>query len=156
MLQSYGKNTLSEESTSLSNLLGTNITQHIDRITLHQQNYISTVKPVKILDNKNKNSLFNWIEKRLLKSLAGQIKCIAKQTHPDLAYSACNLSTKINHAKVTDIVGANKDIHHAQKQNANIINYTGPITMPSLLWFRDASHGNDPRGGSKGAFILFL
>ena len=151
----YDKNTLSEESTSLSNLLGTNITQHIDRITLHQQNYISTVKPVKIWD-KNKNRLFNWIGKRWLKSLVDQIKYIAKQTHPDLAYSACSLSTKINHTKVTDIVEANKDIHHAQKQNVDIINDTGPITKPSLLQLIDASHRNDPSGGSKGAFIFFL
>ena len=53
---------------------------------------------------------------------------IAKQTRPNLAYSTCSLSTKINYTTVTDIVKANKDIQHVQQQNVNnIINDTGPI-----------------------------
>ena len=52
------------------------------------------------------------------------------QSHPNLAYSECSLSTKINHATVTDTVKGNKDIHHAQHQNANnIIIDTDPIKM---------------------------
>lgn len=41
------------------------------------------------------------------------------QTCPNLVYFECSLSTIINHATITDIVKANKDIHHAQQENAN-------------------------------------
>ena len=41
------------------------------------------------------------------------------QTCPNLVYFECSLSTLINHATITDIVKANKDIHHAQQHNDN-------------------------------------
>ena len=43
---------LGKESTPSLYFLGLNVKQHSDRITLHQQNYISTVEPDEILDGQ--------------------------------------------------------------------------------------------------------
>ena len=58
---------------------------------MHQNTYIQSIKPLNLNDN-TPNRILDKIEIRLFKGLVGQLQWTAKQTRPDLAFTACELS----------------------------------------------------------------
>ena len=72
-----------------------NITQDEDFILMHQYGYISEVKEIEIAKEKasQRNEPLTTEEARKSRKVAGQLNWASSQTHPDMAYESCILST---------------------------------------------------------------
>jgi len=148
---------LSKENSETFNFLGLKVEQNNGGVIINQNSYIDYIKPISIKNQTCTIRLLSIPERRLLKSLVGQIQWTAKQTRPDVAYTACDLSTRIKNSTVADIKRANKQLKQMQENKVNLlIADTGSLEFSSLLLFCDASHGNLSGGGSQGGFVIFL
>ena len=47
-------------------------------------------------------------EAQQLRGLAGQLKWSLAETHPDMSYHACEVSSSVKDAKIIDLTNANK------------------------------------------------
>lgn len=147
---------LSKENSKSFNFLGLEIEQECGAVIIHQHNYISNIPPINLTNSTSTIPLTKY-EARHLKALVGQIQWAAKQTRPDAAYIACDLSTRIKHGTVADARRAYKQLKHLQQTEVKIvISNTGDVKVSSLILFSDASHGNLINGGSQGGFVLLL
>ena len=130
--------------------------QNSHSVVIHQNNYIQNIKPI----NKDSSSLTRSLthqETRQLKALVGQIQWVAKQTRPDAAYTACELSTRVKSATVADVRRANKQLKNMQQTKVSVkISDTGDWKETSILLYSDASHANLTGGGSQGGFLIML
>ena len=149
---------LSKENTNTFSYLGIEIKQSEDGITMHQNSYIETLKPMSI-QNKSNNRLLSPNEIRDFKALIGQMQWVSKQTRPDMSFATCNLSTHSKKATTTDVRMINKQLRKL-KEDANdqmlFIPNIGDISQSSIVVFSDASHANLPDGGSQGGFLILL
>ena len=77
--------------------LGLNVQQTYGYINIYQSSYINESKVVEISQEKQKNKFaqLKKDETRQLRGLAGQLNWIARQTRPDMAYNACEVSVSI-------------------------------------------------------------
>ena len=147
---------LSRETTSSFTFLGLQVNQFPDRICISQDQFIDSLS-LMTLENIQHDKILDLDQKRQFKSLVGQLQWAAKQTRPDVAFSGCQLSTKVNQATHSDIKKANKQLKLLQQKKIHIqIFSTGSMKSASLVLFSDASHGNLPGGSSQGGFIIFL
>lgn len=130
--------------------------QNDDSVVIHQHNYIQNIKAI----DKDSSSLTRSLsrqETRQLKALVGQIQWVAKQTRPDAAYTACELSTRVTSATVADVRRANKQLKNMQQYKVSVsISDTGDLTDASIMLYSDASHANLSGGGSQGGFLILL
>ena len=77
------------------------------------------------LPNMSKNRALDALEVRQFKSLVGQLQWTAKQTRPDIAFAACELSTKVKDATTTDVCHANKQVRKLQTES-------GAVCIPNI------------------------
>ena len=130
---------LSAERESEFGFLGMQIEQGDSEIILHQDQYIDTLTPIKLL-NYERNRPLTISEKRLLKSFVGQLQWVAKHSRPDVSFTACELSTKISSATVAEVKYANKKLKHLQSRTVRVvISNTGDIINSRLVVYSDAS-----------------
>ena len=136
--------------------LGLDINQADQAITMHQNDYIKTLKPIDLKGMSPKRDL-NSKEKLELKALIGQIQWVSKQTRPDLAFASCDLSIRVKDATTDDVRLANKYLRKLQNSTAQIhLPNIGNIIQSSLYVYSDASHANLPGCKSQCGFVIFL
>ena len=97
---------------------------HDEKINIHQTEYTAKMEPLH-LPNMSKNHALDALEVRQFKSLAGQLQWTAKQTRPDIAFAACELSTKVKDAITTDVRHANKQVRKLQIES-------GAVCIPNI------------------------
>ena len=147
---------LSNESDSSMIYIGIEMLQSDHEIIMHETNYINSIKPLNI-ENISPNRKLVLSEVCNLKALIGQLQWAAKLTRPDIAFAACDLSTRVKQATTADVRLANKQLRKLQDQCSKIcIPDIGNICHASLIVFSDASHANLQHGESQGGFIVFL
>ena len=90
--------------------LGLHLNQDHNCILLDQIKYISNVDLIEIpsFRKTQKKSDVTCEEQASLRRAIGQLNWASSQTHIDLAFETCYLSTMLNSAKVEDLVDANK------------------------------------------------
>ena len=90
--------------------LGLHLNQDHNCILLDQIKYISNVDLIEIpsFRKTQKKSDVTCEEQASLWRAIGQLNWASSQTHIDLAFETCYLSTMLNSAKVEDLVDANK------------------------------------------------
>ena len=98
---------LSNESSDQMLCTGIEIIQSKHQITIHQNNYVKMIEPLKF-ENMTKNRPLTTVEIRSFKALVGQLQWSSKQTRPDIAFAACELSTRMKEATTNDVKQANK------------------------------------------------
>ena len=101
---------ISQEFHQSFKFLGLSIEDGELGISLQQQQYINEIEEIKIdvLRKQNKDLDLRLTEARQLRVIAGQLNWAASQTRPNMAYEACIVSTSIKHAKISDLITANK------------------------------------------------
>ena len=147
---------LSSENDSDFMFLGIKINQTNDAIQMNQNHYIDELGTMPLTNNIPDRALTRG-ECRQLKGLVGQLQWVSKQTRPDIAFSTCQLSTRMKNADVNDVKAANKQVIKLKQNAVNLeIPHTGSLEGTKFHVYSDASHGNLPSGASQGGFILFL
>ena len=88
------------------------------------------------------------------KILVGQLQWASKQTRPDIAFAACELSTRMKEATTNDVKQVNKQL---QSESGIIcIPDLEDITQTTLILYSDASHANLSNCASQGGFVIFF
>ena len=93
--------------------LGLNIVQKEYCIYLDQKLYIEELEEAAV-DTKrkiSKEAQFTTGQARQLRGLAERLNCISSQTRPDMSFGACEISTSIKDARISDLIHANKNIN---------------------------------------------
>ena len=143
--------------------VGLSIKAYKDGLTIDQDQYIYSLKPIPInksrIAEKNdheKNKL-NEFEKKLYRALVGQITWVATHTRPDVAFEACVLSSSYFEATVDDLLRLNKLVEKLKRENMNLFfPRLENLQNCTLECFTDASFKNLSNGNSQGGLIIFL
>ena len=148
---------LSKEVEGAFKFLGISLVQEENSIIMSQQDYIDTICPIPLPKGFQMQKKLDRSEARLLKGLLGQLQWVSKQTRPDLAFSVCELSTRVKNGTMSDIVSANKAVIKLKSYPSNVqISHTGDIATSALLVFSDASHANLQDCASQGGFVILI
>ena len=140
---------LSKES--LNQMLYTGIEYpqaHNEKIIIHQTEYTAKMEPLR-LPNMSKNRALDALEVRQFKSLVGQLQWTAKQTCPDIAFAACELSTKVKDATTTDV-------HHANKQVQKLQTESSAVCIPNIGNASVNSKREHPPGNPRSFAPIFI
>ena len=99
--------------------LGLDLKQTKDhQILLDQNLYLTSINEIQInKDRLNlKNSPLTYEELKDYQILIGQLGWVASQTRPDLSFDVCDLSRKVKHTAVNDLLRANKVLKKAKSE----------------------------------------
>ena len=126
------------------------------QITMHQNNYVKRIEPLEFED-MTKNRRLTTVETPSFKTLVGQLQWASKQTRPDSAFAACELSNRMKGATTNDVKQANKQLRKLQSESGFIcIPDLEDITQATLILYSDASHANLSDCASQEGFLIFL
>ena len=139
--------------------LGLEVRQTKEAIMVTQDQYISTILPVKISRERamRKNDELSKDEIADLKRLAGQMMWVSTQTRPDVAFDVCTMSNCGKHAKVKTVLDANKTLLKVQSRKSGIsFPHLGKPENLSITAYCDATYASLEDGSSQGGYIIFV
>ena len=124
-------------------------------LTVNQQSYIDGIEETSITNRKDKSKPLNEFEQSQFRAICGQLNWAASQSHPNLSFEVCRLSTSLNKATIDDLLHANKPVRKC-KQRSVCLKFQQLQKPFHLVAFCDASHANLKDGSSQGGKIIFL
>ena len=143
--------------------VGLSIKAYKDGLTIDQDQYINSLKPIPINKsrivekNDHEKNKLNEDEKKLYRALVGQITWVATHTRPDVAFEACVLSSSYFEATVEDLLRLNRLVEKLKRDNLNLFfPRLENLQNCTLECFTDASFKNLSNGNSQGGLIIFL
>ena len=135
---------------------GIELNQHQDSsITMNQSAYVRKIKPIAIETNR-KSQLelpVTESERLALRGLVGSLQYAAINTRPDLSSKLSFLQSTINHAKIENLMEANRLLHEAKKHHEVTIKPI-PYTAFRFLAFSDASFSSATKPDSHAGSII--
>ena len=143
--------------------LGLGIDQDKDTniITINQENYANSIKPVNIIPvarRKEVESCLDEDEKAKFQSTLGKLLWLSGRTRPDLSYDTMELSTFAKSPKIKDLLLLNKIVKKIADKPSKL--YFRPLNLKTdgikIIFYSDASLGNLPNGNSSRGYINFL
>ena len=148
---------IGQESEMNFKYVGLSVKQIKDEIKVNQDNYISSIEPIKIRKDRHQDSELTDEEKAELKSLSGKMIWAASQTRPDVAYETCVMANAGQHPTVKMIKEANKGVAKLKSKSVSVTykNLGDPKKLKVKV-YTDATHMSLQDGASQGAFIVFL
>ena len=138
--------------------LGLMVKQNSEFITVDQQAYTESLKPLVISAERARqiDEPLTKNEVAQLKSLSGQILWASSQTRPDVAYDSCVVGNYGKEPTVRSLLRANKCIQKLQMTSVKLFfPKMRDISQVKVLTFADASHASLPSGASQGGLIVF-
>ena len=104
-----------------------------------------------------KNRALDALEVRQFKSLVGQLQWTAKHTRPEIAFAACELSTKVKDATTADGRRANKQVQKLQTESGAVsIPNISDVRQSALYVYSGASFINLAGCSSQSGYVIFL
>lgn len=142
--------------------LGLNVSQDREThtITVDQNDYAKSVKPVTLSTSRRTNSDADLTEeeKTSYHSVLGKLLWLSGRTRPDLSYDCMELSTYSKSPKVKDMLFLNKVVKKVQDKDSTI--HFRPLDLKTdnirVVFYSDASLGNLPNGGSSRGYVTFI
>ena len=137
---------------------GIELNQHQDSsITMNQSAYVRKIKPIALEANR-KSQLelpVTESERLALRGLVGSLQYAAINTRPDLSSKLSFLQSTINHAKIENLMEANRLLHEAKKHHEVTITIKPiPYTAFRFLAFSDASFSSATKPDSHAGSII--
>ena len=137
---------------------GIELNQHHDfSITMNQSAYVRKINPITIESNR-KSQLENPVtepERLALRGLVGSLQYAAINTRPDLSSKLSFLQSTINHAKIENLMDANRLLHEAKKHHEVTITIKPiPYSDFRFLAFSDASFSSSTKPDSHAGSII--
>ena len=127
------------------------------KIRINQNNYIKSLKRVRIEGNRGRTEELNTEEKEQYRSLVGQLGWVSTQTRPDISFDICELSSVFNKSTVDSMLKANKVVTKLQASLVDVVFIPLSDQLQfSIECFCDSSFGNLNSGGSQGGYLIFL
>ena len=139
--------------------IGLNVCSSNGRVSIDQHQYILTLAPIKISQERAvlKLSELSCMEKSEYRALLGQLNWISTNSRPDISFEVCELSVNLKKTTVSDILKLNKLVYRVKQDPLNIVfPKLQEIENCILECYSDASFANLPDGGSQGGFLIFI
>ena len=123
---------------------GLNVQQTSEGILVDQNDYIQSIKPIKIDKFADKNTKLSNEKFAQYRALTGQLSWAAENTRPDLAFDARSLSTKNKEATYKDLLEANKVLKKAQLEKNVTLKFPrlGKLENLRIIAYTDSSYRN--------------
>eukprot|EP00435_Cladocopium_sp_Y103_P017306 s4178_g4.t1 len=127
-------------------------------IHLDQASYVQNISPIQIDRHRRKNEqeMVNESERQGLRGLIGSLQYAATNTRPDIAARLSLLQSKINCAKICDLLEANRLLGDAKKHASVTVTISSiPEDEIRMIAYSDASFATrDRQQSQKGHLIL--
>ena len=105
----------------------------------------------------SKHENLNTKELKSFRSLIGQSGWVAGQSRQEITFQISELSSKIKHATIEDLIRAMKILMRIKSAPLELKSYgLGNLDNVKIIVYNDSSFGNLDNGGSQGEFKLFL
>ena len=123
---------------------GLNVQQTAEGILVDQNEYIQSIKPIKVDKFADKNAKLSMEKFAQFRALTGQLSWAAENTRPDLAFDARSLSTRNKEATYKDLHEANKVLKKAQLEKNVTLKFPKLDKLEDLkiIAFTDSSYRN--------------
>ena len=138
--------------------LGMDLIQNTDKsIELKQENYVESLQEIPVEDWKLPlDSPVPEDKKKYVRSLIGQLNWASSVSRPDIAYYACQFSTKSVNATIRDVHEMNKVVRYLKNNPLSIkIPVFSSLENINLEIYSDAAYGNLSDGASQGGYVIF-
>ena len=99
-----------------------NMSQNSDGVSIHQENYIPSIAPISVPENRysmHKDELTHDVKEKL-KRLSDQILWVSSQTHPDMSYETCIMGNTGKSPTMNMIHDANKALIKLKSKRVDI------------------------------------
>ena len=150
---------ISSESADVFAYLGINLSNLGDYLTLDQLDYIRELKPINLSENRkmNKDDELTEQERKEMRSKIGKLNWATTQTRPDIAFEVSRLASRVNKAKVYDLIEVNKLVKKVKSEEV-VVKFPklNNLQKCKLVIYADAGFANVEDCGSQGAHIIFL
>ena len=105
----------------------------------------------------SKDSPLTTDEARQLRGLAGQLNWTSNQTRPGMSCNACEVSTSIKDAQISDLMNANNNKAKLKSQQI-LLPFPNLMCVEEciIICFTDAAFTNLKNLSSQGGYIVFL
>ena len=127
-------------------------------IHLDQQEYVQNIEPIKIERHRRKleQTEVDETEKQNLRGLIGSLQYAATNTRPDVSARLSLLQSRINCAKIIDLLEANRLLGDAKKHsNVKVTISSIPEDKIRLVTYSDASFATrEKQQSQKGSLLL--
>ena len=125
-------------------------------ILVNQKSFTDSIRYLEIPKDRKNTEPVTEAERTQLRAVIGQLNWISGVTRPDLSFDVCQLSSNVKHAKVSDMIYANKVIKRAQMEPLSVSIPSLDLNKVYITTYADASFNNLPDSGSQGGNIIFL
>jgi hypothetical protein len=139
--------------------VGLDINQQRMGIHLSQSQYIEKLELMPVSANRrmNKSGALNRSEQTQFRHMVGQINWAAQQTRPDLVFEVMEMSMKLKHPEVQELIRANKAIKKLQSTDvSSFFPILGDIQKWYILTMSDAAFANLADSVSSGGGHVIL
>ena len=149
---------IGKEMTRSFRYLGLAIEQSTDCITVDQNSYSKSIKPIEISKERSNQKTYPLGKEEIgkLRILIGQLNWLATQTRPDLLFDCCQLASNLKEATVEDLCRANKVLKKAKENVTVKLPKLDNLNNLKLVAYHDASYANLKDGGSQGGYVIFI
>lgn len=150
---------VSNESADAFAYLGIKLTTTKEVHILDQIQYIQELKPINISEVRrlSKDDEVSEGECKNLRSVIGKLNWISSQTRPDISFAVSQAASRVNKAKVSDLIEINKLVKKTKSEEVRLkFPKLKNLENSRLVVFADASLGNLEGGGSQGAYTIFI
>ena len=116
---------ISKRGKRMFRYIGLNIEQSQKGVYLDQEQYIRSLEEIEIKAERKKriNEPLTDEERRILRSVCGQLLWVTSQTCPDVAFQGCVLSKYGSNATVKSLVEKNKAIKVLKSQGLKVLDH---------------------------------
>ena len=138
---------------------GLSIRDTEEGIMVDQNEYIQSLKPIKIDKLANKNEKLPKEKFSEYRALTGQLSWAAELTRPDISFDTRELSTKNKEATYEDLKCANKVLKKAQLEKDVTLKFSklGHLSDLKIVAYTDSSYRNaEDRDKSVGGRLVVL
>ena len=125
-------------------------------ILVNQKSFTDSIRYLEIPKDRKNTEPVTEAERTQLRAVIGQLNWISGVSRPDLSFDVCQLSSNVKHAKVSDMIYANKVIKRAQMEPLSVSIPSLDLNKVYITTYADASFNNLPDSGSQGGNIIFL
>lgn len=139
--------------------LGLEIEHKEGDISVHQETYARTLSYIVIVEARaaRKHDPVNQEEEDKLREVIGQLTWLSDRSRPDLSFGVLELSLRLKHACVEDLLTANKLIKRAKDPTRMLhIKFPRMSQNLSIHVYSDASYANLSDGFSSAEGYLIL
>ena len=117
-----------------------------DGIEIEIEDYVDSLEEVKEICKADRDGNLTKAELKVFRKMTGKLSWLANSTHPDLSYTALEMSKKNNSAKIKDLRDISRLLKKAKERSSKMkFSRIGPKYDLIIVGIGDASFKSDDK-----------